>query len=150
MINKVILTAAALFFSITTTVAQSSEFGTEDEAKAMIERAVNLVKSDKIRALDAFTDLEGGFGYKDLYVFCFDTKGILLAHPTQLGANNAMLTDQDGVRVFSLVSSATKGEIKKITYKLERPTTGQPEIYTKTSFVTKVRNMYCGVGFYAE
>ncbi len=150
MFKKVILATATLFFSMSATVGQTAEFGTEAEAKVMIERAINLVKSDKIRALDAFTDLEGGFGYKDLYVFCFDTKGVLLAHPTQLGMNGSELMDEDGVSIWSLVSSVGKGEIKKITYKLVRPTTGSEETYTKTSFVTKVRNMYCGVGFYAE
>jgi hypothetical protein len=60
------------------------------------------------------------------------------------------LTDEDGVNIWSLVSSVKKGEIKKITYKLVRPTTESQETYTKTSFVTKVRNIYCGVGFYAE
>jgi len=64
--------------------------------------------------------------------------------------NGSELMDEDGVSIWSLVSSVGKGEIKKITYKLVRPTTGSEETYTKTSFVTKVRNMYCGVGFYAE
>ncbi|HAU83132.1 MAG TPA: chemotaxis protein [Betaproteobacteria bacterium] len=150
MFKKGILTTFALLFGLIATVGQTAEFGTEAEAKSMIERAVNLVKEDKIRALDAFTDLEGGFGYKDLYVFCFNNKGIILAHPTNLGMDASELTDEDGVNIWSLVSSVKKGEIKKITYKLVRPTTESQETYTKTSFVTKVRNIYCGVGFYAE
>ncbi|MBT7998402.1 MAG: chemotaxis protein, partial [Betaproteobacteria bacterium] len=131
-------------------IGQSEEFGTEAEAKAMLERAINLVKSDKIRALDAFTDLEGGFGYKDLYVFCFNKKGILLAHPTNLGMDGREVTDVNGVNVWNLVSSATKGEIKKITYQFARLTTGNEEVHTKTSFVTQVRGLHCGVGFYAK
>ena len=150
MFKKVILAAFTLLFSMTALIGQTSEFGTEAEAKALLERAVNLVKNDKIRALDAFTDLEGGFGYKDLYVFCFNSKGIILAHPTNLGMDASELTDEDGVNIWSLVSSVEREDIKKITYKLVRPTTGSEETYTKTSFVTKERNMYCGVGFYAE
>ena len=61
MFKKVILAAFTLLFSMTALIGQTSEFGTEAEAKALLERAVNLVKNDKIRALDAFTDLEGGF-----------------------------------------------------------------------------------------
>ena len=59
-------------------VEKAAKEAAEAEAKAMLERAINLVKSNKIRALDAFTDLEGGFGYKDLYVFCFNKKGLLI------------------------------------------------------------------------
>ena len=59
MFKKGILTTFALLFGLIATIGQTAEFGTEAEAKSMIERAVNLVKEDKIRALDAFTDLEG-------------------------------------------------------------------------------------------
>ena len=148
MIKKLTLAAIALLLSMTTTLNHATEFGTEAQAKAMIERAINLVNIDKVRALDAFTDSDGGFGYKDLYVFCFNKKGILLAHPTNLGADASGLMDEDGLNIWSLVSSTQKGEIKKITYKLVRPTTDSEEVYTKTSFITKVKGMYCGVGFY--
>lgn len=150
MFKKSILVAFALIFGLTAAIGKAADFGTEEEAKSLIERAINLVKENKVRALDAFTDLEGGFGYKDLYVFCFNKKGIILAHPTNLGMDASELTDEDGVNIWSLVSSVKKGEIKKITYKLVRPTTDSAETYIKTSFVTKVRNIYCGVGFYAE
>ena len=108
MIKKLTLAAIALLLSMTTTLNHSTEFGTEAQAKAMIERAINLVNIDKVRALDAFTDLEGGFGYKDLYVFCFNKKGILLAHPTSLGADASGMMDEDGLNIWSLVSSTQK------------------------------------------
>ena len=44
-------------------------FGTEEEAKAMLERAVAAVKEDKAKALDMFNKGEGGFKDRDLYVF---------------------------------------------------------------------------------
>ncbi|MDG1163110.1 MAG: cache domain-containing protein, partial [Burkholderiales bacterium] len=83
-------------------------------------------------------------------VFCFNKKGILLAHPTNLGMDGREVTDVNGVNVWNLVSSATKGEIKKITYQFARLTTGSEEVHTKTSFVTQVRGLHCGVGFYAK
>ena len=67
MFKKSILVAFALIFGLTAAIGKAADFGTEEEAKSLIERAINLVKEDKVRALDAFTDLEGGFGYKDLY-----------------------------------------------------------------------------------
>ena len=150
MIKKLTLTTIALLLSMTNTLSHATEFGTEEEARSMIARAINLVKSDKNRALDAFTNLEGGFGYKDLYVFCFDKNAILVAHPTVLGDDASELTDPDGVKIWSLVSSVKQDEIKKITYKLERFTSGSAAVHIKTSFITQVDGIHCGVGFYAE
>ena len=39
---------------------RAAEYGTADEAKAMLERAVAAVKEDKAKALDTFNKGEGG------------------------------------------------------------------------------------------
>ena len=60
----------------------AAQFGTAEEAKAMLERAVAAVKEDKEKALDMFNKGEGGFKNRDLYVFCANASdGILTAHP---------------------------------------------------------------------
>ena len=41
--------------------AFAADFGTAEEAKAMLERAVAAVKEDKAKALDMFNKGEGGF-----------------------------------------------------------------------------------------
>ena len=72
--------AALAFF--TASPVLTAQFGTADEAKAMLERAVAAVKEDKAKALDMFNKGEGGFKDRDLYVFCANTSdGILTAHP---------------------------------------------------------------------
>ena len=43
-------------------------YGTSEEAKAMLEKAVTAVKQDKAKALDMFNKGEGGFKDRDLYV----------------------------------------------------------------------------------
>ena len=48
----------------------AAEFGTADEAKAMLDRAVAAVKEDETKALDMFNKGQGGFKDRDLYVFC--------------------------------------------------------------------------------
>ena len=45
-------------------------YGTSEEAKAMLEKAVAAMKRDKAKALDMFNKGEGGFKDRDLYVFC--------------------------------------------------------------------------------
>ena len=60
----------------------AADFGTAEEAKAMLERAVAAVKEDKAKALDMFNKGEGGFKDRDLYVWCANASdGILTAHP---------------------------------------------------------------------
>jgi hypothetical protein len=57
-------------------------YGTSEEAKAMLEKAVAAVKQDKAKALDMFNKGEGGFKDRDLYVFCANASdGIMTAHP---------------------------------------------------------------------
>ena len=65
----VVCFAAFLVLSTTASV-WAAEYGTADEAKAMLERAVAAVKEDKAKALDMFNKGEGGFKDRDLYVFC--------------------------------------------------------------------------------
>ena len=66
----------------TTASVWAADFGTAEEAKAMLERAVAAVKEDKAKALDMFNKGEGGFKDRDLYVFCANASdGIITAHP---------------------------------------------------------------------
>src|SRR5919106_455958 len=59
----------------------AAEYGTAEEAKAMLERAVAAVKEDKAKALEMFNNGEGGFKDRDLYVWCANTSdGIITAH----------------------------------------------------------------------
>ena len=73
----------ALILVLSTTASiWAAEFGTAEEAKAMLERAVAAVKEDKTKALDMFNNGEGGFKDRDLYVWCANASdGIITATP---------------------------------------------------------------------
>ena len=71
-----VLIIIGLFFSITK--SYSVEFGTEEEAKAMLNRAVTLMEFNELFALEQMTEGAGGFKVKDLYPFCANSKGILV------------------------------------------------------------------------
>ena len=67
-----------------------AQYGTEEEAKAMLKRAVAALKEDKAKALDMFNKGEGGFKDRDLYVFSANASdGILTAHPFLKGRTPA-------------------------------------------------------------
>jgi hypothetical protein len=63
-----------------------ADYGTAEEAKVMLKRAVAALKEDKTKALAMFNKGEGGFKDRDLYVYCANASdGIMTAHPTLLG-----------------------------------------------------------------
>ena len=69
----------------------AEQFGTADEAKAMLNRAAEAMKIDRVAALKAFNgDKNKEFRDRDLYVFCFSLpEGIFTAFesPLLLGTN---------------------------------------------------------------
>jgi hypothetical protein len=86
--------AVILILSTTASVV-AADFGTAEEAKAMLERAVAAVQEDKAKALDMFNNGEGGFKDRDLYVFCANASdGIMTAHP--YGNKGKQLRDIEG------------------------------------------------------
>ena len=64
-LTRLALGAAALVSFAGTAFAQQ-QFGTAEEAKAMLTKAVTAVQADKAKALDMFNKGEGGFLDRDL------------------------------------------------------------------------------------
>ena len=129
------------------------EFGTSEEAKAMLKRAVDAIKHDKAKALDSFTNDDKMFKEKDLSVFCFDAQtGEILAHGAQksrIGKNVRQIKDKYGNSFGEeLFKAAVEGEFREVSYLRARP--GETEPSEKSSYITKVNGVSCGVGYYKE
>src|SRR5262249_24905719 len=141
--------ATALVLS-TAASAVETQFGTAEEAKAMLERAVAAVKEDKAKALDMFNKGEGGFKDRDLYVACASVSdGIVTAHPTMKGKQLRDILGKHGAPFGeTLMQNATEGTIKETTYWWPRP--GSDEPFEKNTFYTKVGDQICSVGYYKE
>jgi signal transduction histidine kinase len=127
-----------------------ADYGTAEEAKAMLERAVAAIKEDKAKALDMFNKGEGGFKDRDLYVYCANASdGIYTAHPMHKGKQ---LKDVVGKKGYPLgkeiMEKATEGKISEITYWWPRPGSDKP--LEKHTFFTKVGDQICAVGYYKE
>ncbi len=141
--------AAAVLLVGTMGAASAHEYGTREEAQAMLERAVAMLKADKMRALDLFTSGDGGFIDRDLYVFCGGPDGMVTAHPFRMGTNLMEFKDTSGKAAGEeIYAIAKEGEFAELPYKFVRP--GGSEHIDKVSFVTKVDDQICGVGFYKE
>jgi Single Cache domain 2 len=124
--------------------------GTAAEAKAMLEKAVAAVKADKSKAIDMFNKGEGGFKDRDLYPFCFQiSDGKILAAPERVRGQDARaLKDPTGKAYGEDIykAAAQDGKINEVSYQFPKPGASTPS--PKTSFVTKVGDLGCGVGYY--
>ena len=127
----------------------SADFGTSEEAKAMLEKAVAAVKENKAKALDMFNKGEGGFKDRDLYVWCANASdGIVTAHPTNKGKKLRDIEGKHGAAFGQeIMQTATQGAIKEVTYWWPRPGSDMP--LEKTTFYTKAGDQICAVGYYS-
>ena len=144
------VSAVALMLSADS-FAQQSKTGTADEAKAMLTKAIAAVKSDKTKAIDMFVKGEGGFLEGDLYPFCFqisDGKVLATQAKQTIGTDVRTLKDPTG-KQFGLdlfAAAKNEGQITEVGYMFPKPGTTTP--VPKVSFVTKVGDLGCGVGYY--
>ncbi len=74
MLRKMIIAAASAAVVAFSPAAFAEQAKASDaEAKEMLQNAVDAVVLDNQKALDMFNKGEGGFLYRDIYVFCSNT-----------------------------------------------------------------------------
>src|SRR6476646_8144854 len=106
--------------------AEEAKFGSEQEAKAMLEKAVVALKDDKAAALAMFNKGEGGFKDRDLYPFCFNLSDgkFVAAVKTLVASDVRALKDPTG-KVFGpeLYAAAQNsvGQVTEVSYMFPRP-----------------------------
>ena len=136
------LSTMALFFPGLIKMSEAADFGTAEEAKAMLSKVVTALKEDKKKALEDFNSGNGGFKDRDLYVLCANASdGTITASPTSNGKNL-----KDFAPGQEVLHTAKEGEVKEITYWWPRPGSIKP--LKKHTFYTKIGNQICGVGYW--
>lgn len=131
--------------------AAQSEHGTQDEAKAMLQKAIEHYKTvGREQALKDFNGRVAPFFDRDLYVVCMGADHIETANggfPQYVGVSGDSLIDNNGVPVGKAVwDSATTDSVGSVDYHWTNPVNGQTE--PKRLFFQKVGNEVCGVGAY--
>ncbi len=131
-------------------IALGAEYGTREEAKAMLDKVVAEMKTDKAGTLDKIN--KKGFNDRDLYPFCSGPDGKITAHgalPERLGVDQAMLKDSAGKPYGAEIRKIAKaGKVAEVSYMFTRPGSTQQE--PKVSLVTKVDDQVCAVGYYKK
>jgi hypothetical protein len=135
-------------------LANAQQSGTPAEARAMLDRAVAVLKTEfKATALSKFNDKNNKeFNDRDLYVFCLNmSDGNLTATANQalMGTDVRALKFKDdpfGQRVYDTLKGSPEGSVATVDYNFPKP--GTTESVPKESFVTRVGDQGCGVGYY--
>lgn len=147
--RRVMLVASGLVGLLGTTPVMGAQEGTAEEAKAMLAQAVAAVKANETVALAAFSSGTNGFRDRDLYVFCARSDGTVDAHidPKQIGRKLQDQYDKVGVAFgLEIMAVAEQGQVRAVAYMWPRPGSLTP--VHKVSFVTRVSDQVCGVGYY--
>jgi hypothetical protein len=158
MMHKTIIagiSVASVTISLVAFAQQSSQ-GSAEEAKAMLMKTVAAVKADKTKALDMIAKGEGGFLDRDLYPFCnnvSDAKVLPFPNPNAkqlFGSDGRTLKDAVGKEFGKELFAAgqkPEGQITEVNYMFPRPGADQKPV-SKVTFVTRIGDIYCGVGYY--
>jgi len=148
-----LLTFAALI-AMAAPAPAANEFGSKDEAVAMVKRVQDMFKTEGAEA--AFTAISDKstteFHDRDLYAFVYDMSGKCVAHgarPALIGKNLIDLKDQDGKFLIREMVDMAKGPGSGwIEYKWPNPITNKIE--DKLSYVEKMGDYFVGVGVYKQ
>jgi cytochrome c len=145
------LAALVLLWCSGLSIAQQS--GTSAEAKAMFDRAVIALKANKAAALSEFNDKNNKqFHDRDLYVFCYNmSDGKFTAHPNPalISTDTRTLKFKDdpfGQRGYDALTSSPEATVTTLDYYFPKPGTSEP--VSKQSFIARVGDQGCGVGYY--
>ena len=130
----------------------ASEFGTREEAVAMVKRVQEKFRKDGPEAtFKAVIDQSNKeFHDRDLYPFIYDLNGLNVAHgarPALVGKNLISLKDQDGKYLIKEMIEISKGPGSAwMDYKWPNPITNKIE--DKSSYIEKMGEYFVGVGVY--
>lgn len=147
MSRKQLLAAFSIAALASSASVFAADYGTSAEAKAMLDKAVVALKQNKSDALVMFTKGDGGFKDRDLYPFCGGPDGNFTAHPTLVGKSLKDLKDKAGKPLGEeMYKVAQEGKVTEVSYMWPRP--GQTDPVQKVSYVIKVGDQVCAVGYY--
>ncbi len=123
---------------------------TPDEAKAMAIKAAAYLKSvGPEKAFPEFNAKDGPWRDRDLYVFVDDSKGVMVANPTNpglIGRSVLELRDVDGKPFHHDIVAVT--DAGWVSFKWRNPMTNAVE--PKETYEVRVGDYIVGVGAYVQ
>jgi signal transduction histidine kinase len=151
---RVLAAFTAIAFVAQISFASAGEYGSRDEAVAMVKRVEDMFASAGADStFKAVSDKSvASFHDRDLYPFIYDLSGRCVAHgarPALIGKNLLDLKDQDGKYLIREMIFIARGPGSGwIDYKWPNPINNKIE--DKASYVEKMGDYFVGVGVYRE
>jgi hypothetical protein len=153
-IKSIILLAVFVIAALAPALASAQNFGTKEQAKALVEKAAEYYRvNGKDKAIAEFNNPKGAFIDRDLYIVMANlSDGVRVAH----GANARMVgkslmefKDVEGkaygLEILDVAKSQGNGWVD---YKFSNPLT--KKIANKTSYVLKVDDFVIFCGAYTQ
>jgi signal transduction histidine kinase len=139
-----------LALALAASPALADKYGSPAEAKALLEKVAAEMKANQAGTLEKIN--KGEYKKDDLYPFCGGPDGKYSAQ----GANASMvgqslkdLKDKAGKAIGEeFYKEAQAGKLAEVSYMWPRP--GETEPVQKVSYVTKIGDQICGVGYYKQ
>ena len=150
--RRLMLAAVAAVFVFPGASVRAGEFGTREEAQALVERAVAFWKANgRDKAVTAFNDKQGPFVDRDLYIVAANlSDGVRIAHganPKMIGKSLNDFKDVDGkpygLEILELARTKGTGWVD---YKFANPVT--KKVMDKASYVVRVADVVIFAGAY--
>src|SRR6266478_7843735 len=152
MSRAVAFFAIVLAFVLAALPVGAAEFGTRDEATAMVRRVQQKFKKEGAEAaFQAINNKAPGFADRDLYPFVTELTGLCVANgvtPAVRGKNLLDLKDQDGkfmIQEFVRTASTSPGH-GWVDYRWLNPVT--KTIEDKSAWIERMGDYFVGVGVY--
>ena len=131
----------------------AEQFGTAEEARAMLDRAIAALNTNQARALSEFNNTKNTqFHDRDLYISCYNmADGKFTAFPSRamIGADIREMkleNDSVGQRAYDAIKSSAEGSIATMEYNFPKPGADKPT--PKESIAVRVGSQVCGVSYY--
>jgi signal transduction histidine kinase len=122
----------------------------KDQAVALVDKAAALAQAQgKEKALAEISTAKGQFDKGEIYVFAYDTQGVIVAHPKNpklIGKNLLEVPDPDGKFFRKEIQEVAKTKgTGWVDYKYTNPENKKVEL--KTTYLKKVGDLIicCGV-----
>ena len=131
--------------------ASGARAASPEEAQALAEKAVALVKAEGDKAFPKISDPNGEYVKGDLYVTVINKQGVILANlnPKLIGVNMWEATDPDGVKFTQQAWKATEQSPSAwVTYKFTNPESKRIE--PKKAWVRRVGDFVLQTGVYIK
>jgi signal transduction histidine kinase len=149
LVQSVLLSTALAICS----QASAADYGTSEEATAMVKKAVAYLKANgKEKTLAEVSNSKGKFIDRDLYISVYDMNGTVVAHgvnPKLLGKDVSELKDADGKQfIKEILSKANSSGKGNADYKWPNPVS--KEIQAKTVYFEKADDLVFSSGYYKK